>query len=233
MPQGKPMPGELYRHFKNKMYQVVALATHSETREPMVVYQALYGDFMTYVRPYDMFISEVDHEKYPHVFQKYRFELVGTTNVTEAELAGKAQPEPADAAEQPRSVSAGETGSKSGTMEPPHPGFAGGAQRAGNPEHIFRERRQSESPQPEVKSEEDELAGVNPALLAFLDTDDFEEKYKILCGLEQRGEVTNHLIDQFAVTLDLVIPEGDADDRFVQLKNCVRTRSHFETNRLR
>ena len=71
------------------------------------------------------------------------------------------------------------------------------------------------------------------ALLAFLDTDDFEEKYKILCGLEQRGEVTNHLIDQFAVTLDLVIPEGDADDRFVQLKNCVRTRSHFETNRLR
>ena len=76
-------------------------------------------------------------------------------------------------------------------------------------------------------------AGVNPALLAFLDTDDFEEKYKILCGLEQRGEVTNHLIDQFAVTLDLVIPEGDADDRFVQLKNCVRTRSHFETNRLR
>lgn len=198
MPQGKPMPGELYRHFKNKMYQVVALATHSETREPMVVYQALYGDFMTYVRPYDMFISEVDHEKYPHVFQKYRFELVGTTNVTEAELAGKAQPEPANAAEQPD--------------EPLQPEVKA---------------------QPEKESEEDELSGVNPALLAFLDTDDFEEKYKILCGLEQRGEVTNHLIDQFAVTLDLVIPEGDADGRFVQLKNCVRTRSHFETNRLR
>lgn len=198
MPQGKPMPGELYRHFKNKMYQVVALATHSETREPMVVYQALYGDFMTYVRPYDMFISEVDHEKYPHVFQKYRFELVGTTNVTEAELAGKAQPEPANAAEQPD--------------EPLQPEVKA---------------------QPEKESEEDELSGINPALLAFLDTDDFEEKYKILCGLEQRGEVTNHLIDQFAVTLDLVIPEGDADGRFVQLKNCVRTRSHFETNRLR
>ena len=201
MPQGKPMPGELYRHFKNKMYQVVALATHSETREPMVVYQALYGDFMTYVRPYDMFISEVDHEKYPHVFQKYRFELVGTTNVTEAELAGKARPEPANAAKQPRAVFAGESSLKSGATE--------------------------------KESEEDDLAGVNPALLDFLDTDDFEEKYKILCGLEQRGEVTNHLIDQFAVTLDLVIPEGDADERFVQLKNCVRTRSHFETNRLR
>jgi hypothetical protein len=65
----------IYKHFKGDYYLVEDIATHSETREKLVIYRSLYGDTGLYARPYTMFLEKVDTIKYPNVKQVYRFEL--------------------------------------------------------------------------------------------------------------------------------------------------------------
>lgn len=79
-----PEPGTIVRHFKREtirnpgindyLYEIVGLAEHTESKENMMIYRALYGSGKLYARPLDMFMSEVDRNKYPSIQQKYRFE---------------------------------------------------------------------------------------------------------------------------------------------------------------
>ena len=185
MERVSPMPGEIYKHFKDKLYQIVAVAIHSETKEKLVIYQALYGEFGIYARPYDMFISEVDHDKYPDVKQKYRFEKV--------ERAG----------EQSSDVP------------------VGSQTRAEVSENV---------PEDNTVINEDGEA-PNADLMAFLDADTYEEKRAILIAMRPR--LTDRLINDMAVALDVTVEEGDLERRFKSLLYCVSKMDEFEVTRLR
>ncbi len=201
-----PKNGEFYRHFKNKLYQIIAVAKHSETGEQLVIYQALYGDFGVYARPLEMFMSEVDHEKYPDVEQKYRFERVELSSSTVTETQVKDHTQREYAAENRNLLENSEKQSLADSFE------------------------QSENMGLSSREEEYE-GGINPKVLEFLDSEDFDERYNILVAL--RDEIDDQIINTLAVALDVVIPEGDLDDRYDQLKMCLRTRQRYESNRLR
>lgn len=204
MAQGNPLPGEKYLHFKNKLYQVIAVAKHSETMEPYVVYQALYGDFGVYIRPYDMFVSEVDHEKYPEVTQKYRFAYVDhTKNETLRTERAEHKKIPVNQnVEQQENV----------------------------PDVTVAVSTAELQEQNMIQRESDVEEQINPWLLRFLDTDTMEEKYQIVCDI--KNDITDRLIDDLAVAVDVVIPEGKLSDRYEQLKYCIRTRQKYEQTSL-
>lgn len=170
----RPVVGETYKHFKDKNYKIIAIAHHSETGEELVVYQALYGEGMVCARPLQMFVSEVDHEKYPNVKQKYRFEKIADAPDADAKVAPLEQ--------------------------------------------------KIEEPKEKVISQ----MSAEEKMMAFFDEDDLEAKYQIL--LAMRTEITDTMIDNMAVVLDIVIPDGEIGVRFENLKRAIQTKQRYEQN---
>ena len=201
----KPKPQELYRHFKGNLYQIVTLAIHSETREEMVVYQALYGDYKVYVRPLEMFMSKVDRHKYPDAAQEYRFEKVEAAGNSSVSYASY-------------DVSDENTDDKQ------------------NKYTTAREEFKKEPYKPSKvmeKSVDEEAKDLNldPLVIQFMDADLASEKNDILSKL--RSTITNDMIDIMAMSLGVVVNEGDVYDRYNDLRTCLSTMEKFESTRLR
>ena len=216
MPQGNPQPGELYLHFKNRKYQVLAVARHSETGEKLVIYQALYGTYRVYARPYDMFVSEVDHSKYPQVEQVYRFQYLTEEDLEAEDPAGK---EPA----------AAEVSGTAGSGEAPQ---ASAGKEAWN-KAVTEE---AEDPGDDAQKEPDlgdntQEEAADPWLIRFMDAENMEEKMQVFS--EMRPHITDRLIDEIAMVSDLSIPEGELYERYRQLKECLDMRMRFEGSRIR
>ncbi len=197
-----PRPQEMYRHFKGKQYQIRCLAKHSETGELMVVYQAMYEPFETYVRPLSMFMEEVDRTKYPDAGQKYRFVLLGEEE--EEENFGTE-----------RNQSAGEN-------------F--GTEKDQSAEENT-ETAAVRSAEENDFAETGEQLNIDPLVLEFLDAGSYGERLTILDSLHNR--ITDDMINTMAVSVDLEIKDGEIEDRYAELRSCLRTFEKYECNRLR
>ena len=220
----RPKPGEIYRHFKNNLYQIVTIATHSETGEELVIYQALYGDFGVYARPLSMFVSEVDHVKYPDVQQKYRFELM------------EKQKNPVDGSPVRNGMTAEDTVGAKSILQKNEPEAKTSRSSSGfemaSGTVATKERRSQFARNPMEEAKKTEASMLNPKLMEFLEADSYEEKYNIVSSM--RDELTDGMIDTMAVAMDVVIPEGSIEKRYEDLQYTIRTRQQYEfANRLR
>lgn len=213
-----PKPQELYRHFKGKMYQIVTIAIHSETREEMVVYQALYGDYSVYCRPLSMFMSEVDREKYPDVEQRFRFEKVDRAEKADTDDSVEVTKTTKTENEVDNEISeAGKMSDEKKMTSAPK----------------FNVDTSYERSEVMEKSIDDEARDLNldPLVIKFLDADLASEKNDILCKLHPI--ITNDMIDIMAMSVGVVINEGDVDGRYNDLRNCLTTMEKYESTRLR
>ena len=210
-----PKPHEIYKHFKGNLYQIVTIAQHSETGEQLVIYQAMYGDFKSYARPLAMFTSEVDKVKYPEVQQRFRFELQG-----------------ADADRQIREtdeVNGGQTITQAVPTATARDAAIWTAQAATVQDAATVAAQATTQPASvETQPEESEL---DPLVLEFLDADSYEQKLNILAGLHHR--ITDEMITTMAIACDIEVNDGETEERYEELKNCLLTMEKFECNRLR
>lgn len=207
------MPGDFYRHFKGKIYQIRELAKHSETGEDMVVYQGMYPPFQVWVRPLSMFLDSADHEKYPECRQQYRFEEVVFQNTlqqdrgadsgihamsrqkTEQEIVPKTEQSVSVSDQELRKILINDQGDKllTGRM---------------TDEEIARR-----------------------GFLALLDAETYREKRQILVGLH---DYMNELyLNNLAAAMDVVLEDGSSQEHYDTLLHCLETYEKYEGGRLR
>ena len=244
-----PKPHEIYKHFKGNLYQIVTIAQHSETGEQLVIYQAMYGEFKIYARPLAMFTSEVDKVKYPEIQQRFRFELQGadadrqtreTDEVNGGQTTTQAVPTAIaqdaaiwtaqaatvqDAATWTVPTATAQDAATVAAQATAQDAAAWATSTTAKPASV---ETHPETAHIEAAEEEPTL---DPLVLEFLDADSYEQKLNILAGLHHR--ITDEMITTMAIACDIEVNDGETEERYEELKNCLLTMEKFECNRLR
>lgn len=227
-----PKAQEIYRHFKGNLYQIVAVATHTETDEELVIYQAMYGDFKIYARPLSMFTGKVDKEKYPEATQEYRFELQGRVGAyTEPETPEHVDCVNKEIAEdslqenqqKKASVPEEKTVTEPLKIQETQKDVAGKEQTVENAEAV--------SSQAQSESVAEEAPQIDPMVMEFLDAGSHEERLNILAALHHR--ITDAMLFTMAIASDIELSDGTTEEKYEELKNCLLMLDKYEIQRIK
>lgn len=208
-----PRAGEFYMHFKGKLYQIVTVAIHTETEEPLVIYQAMYGTFKTYARPLDMFLSEVDHGKYPDVKQQYRFQKV---ELRENENAGDNAGIKIFAVDE------------DSIKEDANAQISNVQMQTGESAQSMMQSEQEQKAADETANETQETAetaDIEP-LLKFLDEPDLNERLNIL--VQYRDQITETMLESMGMAIDCVLNGKTLEEKYYELDKVIRTKLQYE-----
>ena len=210
--RSNPLPEEFYRHFKGKLYQIKCIALHSESGEPLVIYQAMYGTYKIYARPLTMFMEEVDHVKYPNVTQKYRFEKVELVDAQEKSCVSQGV-ETLGTLKEVETLGTSKEVEISGTTKVD--------------ESCFTQKADASSA---TEATDPSEIPLDPKILEFLDARTYDEKLTILSSIHHR--LTDDMIDIMSTATDIEVKPGSIEERYEEFKSCLITMQHFECNRL-
>lgn len=231
-----PQPGEIYQHYKGKLYRIVTLAEHTESGEQLAVYQALYGSFQVYAQPLSLFLDEVDHEKHPDVQAKLRFTLVPALGGMAAGGAAAQGAKPEQNALNAETVQGAETmpdaearavsedGKRAELQDLPDAAHHAEAHAVPDAAALPLDEKQHGCRQ-------EEEFQLDPGLLAFLEADSYEKKLEVYASLDGKADAS--ILNTIAVSLDLELSGDTLEEQYDTLKNCLLMLEKYECNRLR
>lgn len=198
-----PKQGEIYRHYKGNLYQIVAIATHTETEEEMVVYQALYGEFKYFVRPLSMFMEKVkingqNISRFELVTDNINNENIENVNIDNVNMNKTLKD---------RSI---------------HINL--------NRDDILEIMEGSISDNKDaLESNFEDTCNM----MGFLDAKTYTEKMNILKEMHANNMLDEHILRNCAMSIDCVVDEDGIDEQYYSIMNCLNMLSKYECTRLR
>ena len=204
-----PVEGQIYKHFKGSLYKIVTIAVHTETSDKLVVYQSVEKPERVFARPLEMFMSEVDHLRYPLVKAKYRFTL----------LVEETQSEPQDENESENKSEEAEVVIQNTDKECQKEETV----EAGTDDIVNKDDTA-------VYKEDGELV-LDPYVEAVLDEKEFSKKIENFEML--RGKCTEDMLVTIAISLDIQLSGETIEEKYAQILKTLRMHEKYESARLR
>ncbi|MDO4966157.1 MAG: DUF1653 domain-containing protein [Lachnospiraceae bacterium] len=211
-----PKDLQVYKHFKGSLYQIVTIAIHTETTEKMVIYRSLKNPERVFARPLDMFLSEVNHKKYPDVKAKYRFTLL---DEVESE-------EPAEEDTTTEEVV---------NEKVPEESFSEPVLEENNEQVIdsdtdTSEEKEDTSDDDKIYKEDGTLV-IDPYVEKILDSKEYSDKIEAFEML--RGKCDEDMLSTLAMSLDIQLSGDTLEEKYADILKCLKMHQKYETNRLR